>query len=79
MDNIEKHNSGTDEIVVRNIVKMVGELKMKAIAEGVETEEQARFLKNIDCRLVQGYLFDKPLPVEDFVERLQNRKYENDV
>lgn len=79
LDNIEKHNSGTDEIVVRNIVKMVSELKMKAIAEGVETEEQARFLKNIDCRLVQGYLFDKPLPVEDFVERLQNRKYENDV
>ncbi|MBO5082510.1 MAG: GGDEF domain-containing protein [Lachnospiraceae bacterium] len=79
LDNIEKHNSGTDEIVVRNIVKMVSELKMKAIAEGVETEEQARFLKNIDCRLVQGYLFDKPLPVEDFVGRLQNRKYENDV
>lgn len=79
LDNIEKHNSGTDEIVVRNIVKMVRELEMKAIAEGVETEEQARFLKNIDCRLVQGYLFDKPLPVEDFVGRLQNRKYESGI
>ena len=79
LDNIEKHGSGTDEIVVRNIVKMVRELEMKTIAEGVETEEQARFLKNIDCSLVQGYLFDRPLPMQDFVERLHERKYKRDV
>ena len=79
LDNIIKENSKTDEIVVRNIVKMVKELNMKAIAEGVETAEQARFLKDINCTMVQGYLFDKPLPLNEFIERLKTRKYENNI
>ncbi len=75
LDNIIRSGSKTDEIVVRNIVRMVKELDMKAIAEGVETTEQARFLKDIDCSMVQGYLYDKPLPVEEFVKRLQKKTY----
>lgn len=76
LDNISRTNSKTDEIVVRNIVKMIRELGMKVIAEGVETVEQARFLKSIDCSMVQGYLYDRPLCVEEFIKRLQNRDYE---
>lgn len=75
LDNIIKSGSKTDEIVVRNIVRMVKELNMKAIAEGVETAEQARFLKDIDCSMVQGYLYDKPLPVDEFVKRLKKKTY----
>ena len=76
VDNIIKNNSKTDEIVVRNIVRMIKELDMKTIAEGVETPEQARFLKEIDCNMVQGYLFDRPLPEDEFEKRLTVRKYE---
>lgn len=79
LDNIIRNNSKTDEIVVRNMIKMIKELNMKAIAEGVETPEQARFLKDIDCNMVQGFLFDKPLAVEDFVKRLKKKKYEEIV
>ncbi len=75
LDNIIKSNSKTDEIVVRNIVRMIKELNMKAIAEGVETVEQARFLKDIECTMVQGYLYDKPLPVEEFLKRLEKKQY----
>jgi len=75
LDNIIKSNSKTDEIVVRNIVRMVRELNMKAIAEGVETPEQAKFLKDIDCTMVQGYLYDKPLCAEDFEKRLKKKEY----
>ncbi len=75
LDNIIRSQSKTDEIVVRNIVKMIKELNMKAIAEGVETAEQARFLKEIECTMVQGYLYDKPLCVEDFVKRLEKKVY----
>lgn len=75
LDNIIKSNSKTDEIVVRNIVRMVKELNMKAIAEGVETPEQARFLKEIDCTMVQGYLYDKPLCAEEFEKRLKKKEY----
>lgn len=75
LDNIVKSKSKTDEIVVRNIVRMIKELNMKAIAEGVETPEQAQFLKDIDCNMVQGYLYDKPMCAEDFVERLKMKEY----
>lgn len=76
LDNITRSASRTDEIVVRNIIKMINELGMKTIAEGVETVEQARLLKDIGCTMVQGYLYDKPLCVEDFIERLRAKKYE---
>ncbi|MBQ8903558.1 MAG: GGDEF domain-containing protein [Oscillospiraceae bacterium] len=79
LDNIIRNNSTTDEIVVRNIVKMIRELDMKVIAEGVETAEQARFLKDINCTMVQGYLFDRPLPESDFLSRLTERKYNSVV
>lgn len=36
------------------------------MAEGVETEEQLAFLKALSCDYIQGYLFSKPLTVEDF-------------
>ncbi len=79
LDNITRSASKTDEIVVRNIVKMIKELGMMTIAEGVETVEQAHLLKNIGCSMVQGYLYDKPLCVEEFVERLRAGKYEMKV
>lgn len=75
LDNITRTHSKTDEIVVRNIVKMIIELGMKVIAEGVETVEQALFLKSVECTMVQGYLYDRPLCKEDFVKRLVARDY----
>ncbi len=79
IDNIIKNNSATDEIVVRNIVRMLKELDMKAIAEGVETTEQARFLKDIECNVVQGFLYDKPLPSDEFEKRLREKKYNHNI
>lgn len=79
IDNIIRNNSKTDEIVVRNIVRMINELKMTSIAEGVETAEQADFLEDIGCGMVQGYLFDRPLPEEEFINRLKTRAYKNVV
>ena len=65
-----------EEIVIRNIVNMIRELGMQVIAEGVETKGQAEFLKGINCLMAQGYLYDKPIPHDDFEERLLNRVYE---
>ncbi len=42
------------------------QLGMSMIAEGVETVEQADFLKDIDCSEMQGYYFYKPMPVHEF-------------
>ena len=40
---------------------------MEAVAEGVETTEQLAFLQERDCDQVQGYLFSKPVPLEEIV------------
>ena len=49
---------------------MAQNLGLECIAEGVETAEQVTILKENNCYNAQGYLFDKPLPVEDFEGRL---------
>jgi diguanylate cyclase (GGDEF)-like protein/PAS domain S-box-containing protein len=48
--------------IVRAILAMSKSLKMKVVAEGVETPEQAQFLSDEGCELLQGYLFSKPVP-----------------
>lgn len=57
-----------ERIVISNIVNMARELNMEIISEGVETKEQADFLKSIGCEYAQGYLFAKPMPADDFTQ-----------
>ena len=65
------------KILIHSIVNMVHELGFTVVAEGVETEEQAEFLRKIGCSTVQGYLYDRPLPLEEFEKRLLGQiKYE---
>jgi diguanylate cyclase (GGDEF)-like protein/PAS domain S-box-containing protein len=62
-----------DAAIVRAIVTMAHSLNLKVIAEGVETEEQLAFLREIDCEQVQGYLFSKPLSGADCTALLASR------
>ncbi len=71
--NIENHNKA-DKIIVETIVHMVKELNMQVVAEGVETSGQAEYLRSINCHLAQGYLFDKPLPHDEFEKCLTGEK-----
>ena len=47
-------------------------LNLKVVAEGVETPEQQAQLAALECDLLQGYLFSKPIPASDFAGRLQS-------
>lgn len=62
------HNRGGT--ILSSVVRMAKWLKMPVIAEGVETVDQADFLKSIGCNYVQGYLYSKPLPGNEFEELL---------
>ena len=69
-------NSNSDRIVIQNIVHMVRDLQLEIISEGVETKEQAEFLRKIQCHMAQGFLYDRPLPHDEFEKRLMgNRIY----
>jgi EAL domain-containing protein (putative c-di-GMP-specific phosphodiesterase class I) len=61
----------TNAVIVQTIIGMGNNLSMAVIAEGVETEAQRAFLEKHGCTLYQGYLFSKPVPIEQFEELLK--------
>ncbi len=61
-----------DAAIVESIIAIARNLKLRTVAEGVETEEQAEFLCGLGCALHQGYLYSRPLPAAEF-ERLYIR------
>ncbi|SIT89099.1 sensor domain-containing protein [Edaphobacillus lindanitolerans] len=58
--------SAKSEAILKSIITLADGLGLDVIAEGVETEEQLRFLTAAGCPIVQGYYFDKPLTAEQF-------------
>ena len=76
VDNIAgDHARRADAVIVRSIINMARELDIDVIAEGVETKEQAEFLRSNGCRMAQGFLYDRPLTHDDFEKRLLHRAY----
>ena len=57
------------------VIAMAKEIGLECIVEGVETKAQLHMLRDIGCEQVQGYLFDKPLPLDEFENRLDMGKY----
>lgn len=55
-----------DALMVQTIISMAHNFRLNVIAEGVETSEQLAFLKRHGCMVYQGYLFSKPVPIEEF-------------
>ena len=63
-----------DAVIVKTIISMSDALGLNVIAEGVETELQQAFLEAHGCHIFQGYLFGKPLPIDDFEAALQQHE-----
>ncbi|GAL17903.1 diguanylate cyclase [Vibrio maritimus] len=68
-----------DQQLVQAMVAMANNLDLLVVAEGIETLEQAEKLAQIGCEVGQGFYFDKPMPVDDFVRRLINESNSNVV
>jgi diguanylate cyclase (GGDEF)-like protein/PAS domain S-box-containing protein len=61
----------SDRAIVHTIIAMAQSLNMEVIAEGVETEEQRKYLEDSGCKHYQGYLFSKPIPIMEFKELIK--------
>lgn len=64
-------NDAEDTEITAAILAMVHKLKLKVVAEGVETREQLLFLEKNGCDFAQGYFFSKPIPFEHLLEFLE--------
>ncbi|PHX40145.1 diguanylate cyclase, partial [Pseudomonas sp. NZIPFR-PS5] len=60
-----------DMEITSAVIAMAHNLKLTVVAEGIETAEQLAFLRRHRCDVGQGYLFDKPIPGEELIEKLR--------
>lgn len=64
-----EHDNEVDRMVLESIFNIANKMHLNTVAEGIETEEQLSFLRTSGCKVVQGYLYDKPMPEDEFVAR----------
>ena len=62
----DTENMDKSKVIIRSVVQMAADLGLKTIAEGVEQAEQAEFLRSINCDRIQGYLYAKPMPANEY-------------
>lgn len=75
---IDNYGDKRGEAVIECIIDMAKRLNIALIAEGVETEEQYRYLCKLECNTIQGYLFGKPMTFEELQKTVinQNKNHE---
>ncbi len=61
----------SDKAIVHTIIAMAQSLNLDVIAEGVETKDQRQFLLDKGCMNYQGFLFGRPVPIEQFEASLK--------
>ncbi len=64
-------SGGRGEIVVSEAIKLAKNLNMVTVAEGVEEREQVEFLAKQGCDMIQGYVYDKPMPADNYMLKME--------
>ena len=66
--------TGRSERILSSMIRMAGWLNLPVIVEGVETKQQAEFLRSIGCGFVQGFYFARPMPVSEYEKLICNEE-----
>ncbi len=66
----ELSEDGTGYVIVKAVIDLAHTLGLEVVAEGVETEDELRILKDLDCDMAQGFYFARPLPIAELKESL---------
>lgn len=67
-------NEDEENLITSDIISMAHKIGLTVVAEGVEEEEQRRYLEKHDCDIIQGYLVSKPLVEVNALEFLKNNQ-----
>lgn len=65
---VDKADLKSKKNIINYIAYIAKHLDVKTIVEGVETKEQAEFVKELKCDIIQGYYYSKPIPKDEFEE-----------
>lgn len=63
---VDDYSDTKGEKIISSVTQLAKSMHIEVTAEGVETEEQYRFMRDLGCDMIQGYYFARPMPVEDF-------------
>ncbi len=74
IQNEQNHKNSNN--IMSSIITLAKWMNLLVIAEGVETEEQVAYLKNLRCNFIQGYYYSQPLPENEFMELLHSSRLE---
>ena len=64
----------TNQKIVSSVIELAKNLNVKVVAEYVETTEQCQMLKDLGCDWYQGYLFGKPMPLDEYIESMKKNR-----
>lgn len=69
-------NTDKGRKIIEAVVALADAISVPVLTEGVETAEQAEFLRSIGCKYAQGYFYSKPITVNEYVELVRSNDYE---
>ena len=69
----QQEGNGRERTILRHIIATARELGMRTVADGVESRSYVEYLRSLGCDFIQGYVFYRPMPVEEFEERFLRR------
>ncbi|MEG1426905.1 MAG: GGDEF domain-containing phosphodiesterase [Oscillospiraceae bacterium] len=72
-------NNDKGRVIIEKVVDLIQSLRLIALMEGVESQEQADFLQKLNCDLAQGYFFARPMPLPDYMEYLKHSSPITDI
>lgn len=67
---VDDYSDAKGSSIIRCVLDLAKMLELPVVAEGVETENQYHYLRQMGCDVIQGFYFSKPLPVADYVDKL---------
>ncbi|WP_428909990.1 EAL domain-containing protein [Niallia sp. Krafla_26] len=76
INDLSRTDAENSNFITKTIIDLAHHLEMDVVAEGVETVEQLELLKEYNCNMIQGYLFSKPIPADEFAIHLKKGKIE---